>query len=40
MASWLGFWAFIVMLWVQSLVGELRSCKPYHVANKQINKVK
>ena len=30
----LGFRAFTVVLWVQSLVGELRSCKPDHVAKK------
>ena len=27
MACWLGFQAFTVMAWVQSLVEELRSCK-------------
>ena len=27
-AKWLGFQAFTAGAWVQSLVGELRSCKP------------
>ena len=26
---WLGFSAFTAMAWVQSLVGDLRSCKPW-----------
>ena len=28
MAQWLGFGAFTVKAQVQSMVGELRSCKP------------
>ena len=30
--QWLGLSAFTAMAWVQSLVGELRSCKPHRVA--------
>ena len=35
-AKWLGFWPFTA--WIQSLVEELRSCKPFGVAKKEKNK--
>ena len=35
MAKWLGFWAFTAMVWVQSLVGELRPHKPQGAAKKK-----
>lgn len=35
MAKWLGFWTFTAMVQVQSLVGELRSCKPCGMAQKK-----
>ena len=31
----LGFWAFTTMAWVQSLLGELRFCKPLSTAKKK-----
>ena len=34
-AYWLGFWAFIAMAWVQSLVKELRSYKLHSIAKKK-----
>ena len=36
----MGFWAFIVVAWVQSLVGELRFPKAHSVAKNKINKSK
>ena len=33
--QWLGLNAFIAMAWVQSLVGELRSCKSQSAAKKK-----
>ena len=33
--QWLGLSAFIAMTWDQSLVGELRSCKPHSVIKKK-----
>lgn len=33
MVQWLGLRAFIAMAWIQSLVGELRSCKPHGAGN-------
>ena len=30
-----GFWAFTTMAWAQSLVGELKSCKPHSAAKKK-----
>ena len=38
MAYWLGFWAFTTMARVQSLVGELRPCKPRGTAKKKKKK--
>ena len=35
---WLGFWAFIAVAWVQSLVGELRYCELLGVAKKKKKK--
>ena len=32
MAKWLGFWTFTLMVQVQSLVRELRSCEPCGMA--------
>ena len=37
MAEWLGSWAYAAVAQVQSLAGELTSCKPYGTA-KQTNK--
>ena len=34
MVQWLGLGAFTAVAGVQSLVGELRSCKPHGVAKK------
>ena len=34
-AYWLGFWAFIAMAWVQSLVKELISYKLHSIAKKK-----
>ena len=36
MVQWLGFGTFIAVVWVQSLVGELRSHKLRDVAKKYI----
>jgi len=33
--QWLGVGIFTIMACVQSLVGELRSCKPHGVAKKK-----
>ena len=33
MVQWLGLPAFTAVAWIQFLVGELRSHKPYNVAN-------
>ena len=33
--QWLGLYAFTAMAWVQSLVGELRSCKSQSAAKKK-----
>ena len=33
MVQWLGLTAFTAVAWIQFLVGELRSHKPYNVAN-------
>ena len=35
MAQWLGLGAVTAVAWVQSLVRELRSCKPCGVARKK-----
>ena len=37
LGSLIEFWAFIAVAWVQSLVRELRSCKPCGVATPQKN---
>ena len=38
--QWLGFGAFTAVAWVQSLVGELRYCKPQGMAKKKGERVK
>ena len=43
MVQQLGFGIFTAMAWIQSPVGELKSCKPYGVAknkNKKERKIK
>ena len=38
MASWFGLWAFTALACVQSLFGELKSCKHYSTTKKKKRK--